>query len=98
MVALMTRICEHILNEEEKGCKICGTNLLMINNGCSCIWRDIPDERTKEIRPEPTEREYAIYDGITISSRILELKIEKDNMINHVNEDSSDTNWDGLLA
>ena len=95
----MSRILQHILVDGEDICQICGSNRIQINYGLGCIWRDVPDERTNLIRPEPKEREYAVFDREVISNRILELKTEKDNMINHhVEEDETGTDWNGLLA
>ena len=94
----MSRICEHILDEKEINCEICGTSLVQMKNGYGCIWRDIPDKRLAQVRPEPKEREYGVYDSKMISSRLEELYKEKTELINYVNSDESGTDWDGLLA
>ena len=94
----MSRICEHILDEKETNCKICGTSILMMNNGYMCVWRDVPDERTREIRPEPKERQYAVYDVKTISRRLLELEQEKSLAINYISEEDLNSSLDGSLT
>ena len=83
----MSRILQHILDEKGGNCKICGTSVAQMKAGYTCVWRDVPDDRDRVIRPEPKEREYGIYDSETIFSRLNELKVEKDGMINHVDED-----------
>lgn len=96
----MPRILKHILDEKKTNCKICGSTVDQITTGFTCIWRNEDESKNSLIRPEPKEREYAIYNSEIISLRIKELILEKNNMINHVDEDKSEskTDWNGLLA
>jgi hypothetical protein len=72
----VARILQHV-PAEDGSCTICGTSLVMIAKGYTCIWRDTPDARSAEMAPEPKERKYAVNDAETISARLIELAKER---------------------
>jgi hypothetical protein len=78
----MSRVREHAVAEGASFCTHCGTTTAAIAVGKGCIWRELPDERSTIMRPEPALRPVASEDSEAISARLAELRAERDAAIN----------------
>ncbi len=74
---------EHVFPEGHDHCVHCGT--WKGNPGRTICPHGAP--AVSELRPEPTERQYAVYDQNTISARLVELRSEREAAWNTVKED-----------
>jgi hypothetical protein len=63
-------------------CRFCGA--MEPGSGCSCLERN---ENKTDLRPEPKLREKILENQDYISARLEELRLEKTEMINHVNNE-----------
>lgn len=82
------RVCQHEPGPDGS-CLHCGSwPALIANPNYTCVWRDLPDPRAADTRPEPSLRPVACEDSNAIYLRLAELKIERDNALNRPAEEA----------